>query len=353
MGSGLGLREIWRGSRSGQFLQRLASFSRLILFDGRGNGLSDHILDSEQQLTLEARMEDVRAVMDAAGSRRAVLFGLEGGFSVAAMFAATLPDRTVGLIAYGAMARELWAPDYPFGFTLEESDADIAEIERAWATDELAQAWLEAKHPTARNDVAEIEEFAAYMGGLGGPGDVARSARIERDTDLRDLLPSIRVPTLVIHRQGDRAVPIEHGRYLARHLPGAELSELPGDVHMWDVGNDLPAEVQRFVTTLEEEQIELDCYLATVLFTDIVDSTAVATAADDRGWAPLERHHELVRGQLARYRCTEMDTAGDGFFATFDGPARAVRCALTDRGKPSGAVIGIRAGISHGGKCRQ
>jgi class 3 adenylate cyclase len=348
--SGLGLGEIWRGRRSGPFLQRLASFSRLILLDSRGMGLSDHVLDREQQLTLESRMEDIRAVMDAVDSARATLLGLESpGFAVAAMFAATLPERTAGLIAYGAAARTLWAPDYPFGSTREEVDAEIADIERAWATDELAKGYVESVYPSARDDPLEVRDMAAFMRGLGGPGDAAIWARVDGDIDLRDLLPSIRVPTLVIHRREDRATSIDHGRYLAAHIPGAELAELPGDVHMWDAGDDLPSEVERFVATIHQEQIELDRFLATVLFTDIVDSTAVASAAGDQGWAALvERHHHIVRGHLARYRGTEMDTAGDGFFATFDGPARAVRCALAVAASVRDLSIEIRAGVHTG-----
>jgi class 3 adenylate cyclase len=348
--SGLALGEIWNGRHSGTFLQRLASFSRLILLDSRGMGLSDHVLDREQQLTLESRMEDVRAVMDAVESARATLLGLESpGFAVAAMFAATLPERTAGLIAYGATARELWAPDYPFGTMPEESAAEIADAESSWGTNELARKWVEVLHPSARDDAVEIEDMAAFMRGLGGPGDVAIWARVDRDTDLRDLLPSIRVPTLVIHRREDRLVPIEHGRFLAAHIPGAELAELPGDVHMWDVGEDFPSAVERFVATIHQEEVELDRYLATVLFTDIVDSTAVASAAGDQGWAALlDRHHHIVRGHLARYRGTEMDTAGDGFFATFDGPARAVRCALAVVAGVRDLSIEIRAGVHTG-----
>jgi pimeloyl-ACP methyl ester carboxylesterase len=348
--SGLGLGQIWRGRHSGAFLQRLASFSRLILFDRRGTGLSDHVLDREQQLTLESRMEDVRAVMDAADSARATLLGLEStGFAVAAMFAATLPERTAGLIAYGAMAREQWAPDYPFGIMQEESDAEIADVERAWGTDELARELVEVLYPSARDDALEIEDLAAWMRSLGGPGDAAIWSRVDGEIDLRDLLPSIRVPTLVIHRREDRTVSIEHGRFLAAHIPGAELAELPGDVHMWDVGDDFPSEVERFVATIHQEQVELDRFLATLLFTDIVDSTAVASAAGDQGWAALvERHHHIVRGHLARYRGTEMDTAGDGFFATFDGPARAVRCALAVVAGVRALSIEIRAGVHTG-----
>jgi class 3 adenylate cyclase len=349
----LGLGEIWSSRRGGSFLQRFASFSRLILLDRRGTGLSDHILGREQQLTLESRMEDIRAVMDAAGSDRATVLGFENsGFAVAAMFAAALPERTAGLIGYAAMARELWAPDYPIGVTQAESDSEIASVERAWATRELAQEWVGVLWPSARNDPLEIDDMAIGMRGLGGPGDAATTARVDRDTDIRSLLPSIRVPTLIIHRVGDLAVPIEHGRYLAAHIPGAEMVELPGDVHLWDVGDDLPTAVERFVATIHQEEADLDRYLGTVLFTDIVDSTIVASAAGDRDWAALvERHHHMIRGHIARHRGIVMDTAGDGFFATFDGPARAVRCALAIVDGVRDLGIEVRAGV-HTGEMR-
>jgi pimeloyl-ACP methyl ester carboxylesterase len=347
---GLGLGEIWRGRRSGPFLQRLASFSRLILLDRRGTGLSDHVLDPMQRLSLENRVEDVRAVMDAADSTRAMLLGLEsGGFVVAAMFAATLPERTAGLIAYGATARELWAPDYAFGRQREDYDADTAEVERAWGTRELASEWAGDMYPDTQDDPRETEELAAWMRSLGGPGDYAVWSRIDRDIDLRDLLPSIRVPTLVIHRRDDRVMSMEHGRYLAEHIPGAELVALPGAAHAWDADDALTSEVGRFLATMREEAVELDRYLATVLFTDIVDSTALAAARGDEAWRRLlEQHHRVVRGQLARYRGTEMDTAGDGFFATFDGPARAVRCALAIIAAVRDLSVEVRAGVHTG-----
>ncbi len=347
--TGLGLGEIWRGRRSGPFLHRLSSFSRLIVFDSRGQGLSDHVLEREQLLTLESRMEDVRAVMDAVDSVRATLLGLDVGFGVAAMFAATLPERTAGLIAYGATARTGWAPDYPIGFSQDEIDADIADIESAWGTYDLAKSYVEALHPSARDDGAEVADFAAFMRGLGGPGDAAIWARLDYDLDIRDLLPSIRVPTLVIHRREDRATPFEHGRYLAEHIAGAELAELPGDVHMWDVGDDVPSTVERFMATIHQEEVELDRYLATVLFTDIVSSTAVTAEGGDQAWAALvDQHHRIVRGYLARHRGTEMDTAGDGFFATFDGPARAVRCALDLVKAVRNLSVELRAGVHTG-----
>jgi class 3 adenylate cyclase len=347
---GLGLSEIWRGRRSGAFLRRLASFSRLILLDRRGTGQSDHAVDRQQLLSLEYRMEDVRAVMDACGSDRAVLLALEGGgFHVAAMFAATLPDRTVALIAYGAEPRRVWAPDYPLGLQPEELEAEIEETKTSWGTEELARDSVAALYATDRPDPRDVADFVATMHSLGGPGDMALGDRVVIETDVRHLLPSIRIPTAVIHRRADVISPIENGRYLAENIPGAVLIELPGAAHAWDADDALTSEVGKFLATIHQEEVELDRFLATVLFTDIVDSTAVATSLGDREWAELVRkHHHLVRGHLARYRGAEMDTAGDGFYATFDGPARAVRCALAITNEVRDLAIEVRAGIHTG-----
>jgi class 3 adenylate cyclase len=349
MASALGLGRIWTSRHAWNFPQRFTTFSRLILLDRRGTGLSDHILESDQQLTLESQMDDVRAVMDAAGSDRAVLLGMETGFAVAAMFAATLPERTAGLIAYGAQARALWAPDYPFGRPATEFDAEIREMEDGWGTPAAASIWLSDLNPGVQDDPLEIEDLVGWMQAVGGPGDAIRWATVDNDLDLRDILPSIRVPTLILHRTGDRVTPIENGRYLAAHIPGAELKELPGVNHMWDTSEEVPVEVERFVATLHREEMELDRYLATVLFTDIVESTAVASAGGDAAWSSLvEEHHRIVRGFLARYRGTEMDTAGDGFFAIFDGPARAIRCAASIVQAVRDLGIQVRAGIHTG-----
>jgi class 3 adenylate cyclase len=348
--SGLGLGGVWDGRRSGTFLRRLASFSRLLVLDLRGTGLSDHVLDRAQQLTLESRMEDVRAVMDAAGSERALLLGVEAtGAAVAVMFAATLPERTSGLVLYGAEARQTWASDYPIGASPSQLNDEIVRIERSWGTEELARVWVAALYPDAANDPREAEDFAATMRSIGGPGDATLWARTERDLDIRDLLPSVRVPAHVVHRTGDRVTPIEHGRYLAEHIPGATITELAGDAHMWDVGDDFPAEVERFVSIVRQDEVELDRYLATVLFTDIVGSTETAAEIGDASWKRLlRRHHELVRLHLAAHRGIERDTAGDGFFATFDGPARAVRCALAIGAALRDVGLEIRAGVHTG-----
>ena len=349
------LRGVWVWARSGvaddRSCRRLASFSRLILFDRRGTGLSDHVLDRIQQVSLETRMEDVRAVMDAADSTRAMLLALEGGgggFPVAAMFAATLPERTAGLIAYSAAARVLWAPDYPFGVRQEDFDADVAEVERAWGTAELARKWVSSIYPETQDDPRETEELVAMMHSLGGPGDAALWSRVDRDTDLRDLLQSIRVPTLVIHRRDDRDA-VRAWPVPGRAHPGAELEELPGAAHAWDAettsrrrskipdddprGGDRARPLPRHRVIHRHRGVDGDgvrlgrrCCMADL----------------------LERHHHVVRGGLARYRGTEMDTAGDGFFATFDGPARAVRCAIAIGEGVRELGIDIRAGVHTG-----
>ena len=347
--SGLGMGMAWDARRPSTFPTAFAAFSRLILLDRRGTGLSDHIIEREQQLALESQMEDVRAVMDAAGSERAVLAGFETGFAVTAMFAGTYPERTAGLVAYAAKARELWAPDYPFGESLADSDAELEEIERSWGTSALAREYLSDLNPAARDDDREVANLVRWMQAVGGPGDAVRWARVDREIDLRDVLGSIRVPTLVLHSKDDLAVPIEHGQYLAAHIPGAQLREMGGTIHQWDRSEDLPREVERFLATIHADDVEFDRYLATVLFTDIVGSTALAAAGGDAAWrALLERHHHIVRGALARYRGSEMDTAGDGFFATFDGPARAVRCAIAIAEGVRELGIDVRCGVHTG-----
>lgn len=339
----------WRMARMAHTFRRLASFSRLILLDRRGTGLSDHAIDKHQAFSFDARMDDIRAVMDAAGSERAVLFGAEDGFALAALFAATYPERTVGLVSYSAAARNVWAPDYPWGMPEDEYDDETAAVERGWGTIELARSWAPFVMPDEANDEDAIAEFAFWMRNGGGPGDAASWFAVDKQMDVRDVLPAVRVPTLVMHRTDDRSFSIEHARYISSRIPGATLVELPGANHGWDGQDDLVDRVEVFVSELRREEAEFDRVLASILFTDIAGSTVRAVELGDREWKTLvEAHHAAIRGLLARYRGTEVDTAGDGFFATFDGPARAVRCAQRIVEQVRELGIEVRVGVHTG-----
>jgi class 3 adenylate cyclase len=343
---------LWEQPLFARYTDRLASFARVIHFDKRGTGLSDRV---KKIATLEERADDIRAVMDAAGSERAVIMGVSEGGPMAVMFAASHPDRALGLILYGAHARGLWAPDYPWQETEEEARRWLAEQERSPApiTAEWARTALGVLMPSLADDEEFVQWWASFLRMSISPGALLDLARMNMDMDVRAVLPAIRVPTLVVHRSGDRAVNVGEGRYLAAHIPGARYVELPGEDHIFvaDDPESVTREIERFVTDLPEAELEPDTVLATVLFTDIVDSTATAAELGDRRWRELlERHHDAVRRELMRFRGREVDTAGDGFFATFDGPARAIRCAcaLTDAVGELG--IDVRAGV-HTGEC--
>jgi class 3 adenylate cyclase len=345
----LNIENIWRWSLPATFLRRLATVGRLILFDRRGTGMSDHLIDPDTQLSLDAQMDDIRAAMDATGSERAVLLCIDQ-FPTAALFSASFPDRTLGLIAYGAAARVAWAPDYPWGVTPEAWAAEDVRAD-AWGTFEDTRIDVEQFWPEAADDEEAIRDLASFWRHAGAPGDAMAWSRVDYETDVREILPSIRVPTAIIHRIGDRAMPEAHGRYLVERIPGARLIELEGQHFWWK--EDLADAIESYLVELQQEAAELDRELSTVLFTDIVDSTAKVAEVGDRSWAQLvESHHGTVRGLLARYRGTEVDTAGDGFFATFDGPARAVRCALSIAKAVRPLGIEIRAGV-HTGEVEQ
>jgi pimeloyl-ACP methyl ester carboxylesterase len=336
----------WRGPGSAKFFRRLASFARLIMFDKRGTGLSDR---TSQIFTLEQRMDDVRAVMDAAGSERAALFGVSEGGPMSVLFAATYPERTTALVLCGTYARRAWAPDHPSGWRDEEFAAFHARVEAHWGTSQGLD--LDIWAPSIARDEGAREAMAAYLRSAASPGAVRAVMEMNREIDVRHVLPAVRLPTLVVHRVGDRNIPIDQARYMAAHIPGARLVELPGDDHVpWIGGDALLDEVEEFLTGVRHGQ-EFDRVLATVLFTDIVGATERAAALGDRRWREtLESHHAAVRGQLTRFRGRELDTAGDGFLAAFDGPARAVRCAAAIVDVVRGIGLEIRAGL-HTGEC--
>ena len=337
----------WEEPLLARFLARLASFSRLILFDKRGTGMSDRVPAGELP-TLEERMQDAVAVVDAAGSKRAALFSHSEGGGLALLFAAAHPERTIALVAAGIFAKRLWSPDYPWAPTIEQRNRDIEAIERNWGVD------ADAEHlaPSAARDEAFKERLATYFRRSASPGAAAALLRMNTEIDVRAVLPTIRVPTLILHRRGDLDANVEEGRWIASQIRGARFAELPGEDHLPWVGDQelLLAEVQGFLTGARPVP-EPDRVLATVLFTDIVGSTQRAAELGDRLWVQLlQDHNARVRAELARFRGREVDTAGDGFLATFDGPARAVRCALAIIETVRGLGLEIRSGV-HTGEC--
>ncbi len=335
----------WEEPTLARFLRRFASFSRLITFDKRGTGLSDRV-PNDQLPTLEERMDDLRAVMDAVGSERAALLGVSEGGNLCALFAATYPERTTALVMYGTFAKRIWSPDYPWAPTPEKREQDYALVEREWG------GLMDLAHyvPSKIDDEVFARRLATYMRRAASPGAAVALLRMNTQIDIRAILPTISVPTLVIHRTGDLDVNVEEGRWLAEHIAGARFVELSGDDHLPWVGDQdaILDEIQEFLTGVRPI-LESDRVLSTLLFTDIVSSTELADRLGDRAWIELlERHHAMVRRELARFRGREVDTAGDGFFATFDGPARAIRCALNvvEAGHQLG--IKIRAGLHTG-----
>ena len=335
----------WEEPSYARFLTRLASFSRLIMLDRRGTGLSDRLVDLP---SLEQRMDDVRAVMDAAGSERATLFGISEGGPMCVLFAATYPERTSGLILYGALVRGIAEGDLPGWRTEDEIAGFLDQIEAQWGSG----ISLRLFGPSLAYDEGMLRSWARFERLAVSPGGSRLLLRTTIDTDVRHVLPAIRSPTLIIHRTGDQATPVEGARYMAKHISGAKYVELPGVDHFaWTGDTDAILDgVEEFVTG-ERPTPELDRVLATVLFTDIVGSTARAAQIGDQRWRDLlATHHALVRRELTRFRGREVKTTGDGFLATFDGPARAIRCACAIRDGVGPLGIEIRAGL-HTGEC--
>jgi pimeloyl-ACP methyl ester carboxylesterase len=335
----------WDDPRSAHFLARLASFSRLIRFDKRGTGLSDRVPLKELP-TLEERMDDVRAVLDAVGSERAALFGYSEGGPMCVLFAATYPDRTSAVVLYGTYAKRRDPDDdYPWAPTADERRTYAEHIERDWAW----EADMRRMCPSA--DEAMARWWAARARAAASPGAARSLITMNSEIDVRAVLPVIRVPTLVLHRSGDLDSRSDEGRYIAERIPGARFVELAGDDHVpWIDADQVVDEVEEFLTGVRPAP-EPDRVLTTVLFTDVVGSTERAAELGDRDWRKLlGSFYEAVRGELARFRGRELDTAGDGFFASFDGPARAIRAAqaIRDAVRPLG--LELRTGV-HTGEC--
>jgi pimeloyl-ACP methyl ester carboxylesterase len=329
-----------------RFYERLASFSRLILFDKRGTGLSDRV-PVDDLPTLETRMDDMRAVLDVVGAERAAVLGHSEGGAMCALFAATYPERTQALVMVGSSARTRWAPDYPIGAT----DDEIEDLERLvlehWGADAV-RTLLQQLAPSIADDEELVEAHTRAALRAASPAAAAALTRMSAMIDIRLLLPAIRVPTMVLYRADE--VLAEASRYLGEHIPGARVVELPGTDHMPWLGDQAAVldEIEEFLTGIRPHPA-LDRVLATVLFTDIVGSTELVADLGDRRWRDvLEQHNALVRRELDRFRGRELSTAGDGFLATFDGPARAVACAVSIRDAAKALGLQIRFGLHTG-----
>jgi class 3 adenylate cyclase len=328
----------WELPAIDRFLTRLGTFARVIRFDRRGVGLSDRL---NGQATLEERMEDTVAVLDHVGSTDTALFGVHEGGPVLAMFAATHPERVRALVLHGSFARQTITDDYPWGLPPESIDSLALYFEATWGK-------------SSQNSTAQDPQFQSWLSKMQrlacSPREAAALTRAAGQIDIRPILPTISVPTLVLHRRDEIFSSVDHGRYLAAHIPGARFVELEGRDHLPFLGDAdaVVGEIQEFLTGTRTST-DVDRILATVLFTDVVGSTQHAVALGDQKWRDLQdAHHRVVRRALERFRGVEVDTAGDGFFATFDGPARAIRCALAicEDVKPLG--LEIRAGLHTG-----
>ena len=336
----------WEHEPWARLLEGLGSFARVMTFDRRGSGLSDPVADAP---TLETRMQDLRAVMDAAGSERAALVGLSEGVPMCILFAATYPQRVTALVCSGGMARSTYAEDYPWGTPAEALTESVVElITPHWGDGSMVDV--------SAPDQADDEESRSFYGRLerstASPGMMIALGQMFLDLDVRDVVPSVHAPALILHRTRDRLVNVRHGRWLAEHLPNARMVEFEGEDHgFWFQGKEewLGA-LQEFLTGARAVP-ETDRVLATVLFTDIVDSTRMAADLGDQRWRELlERHQRAVREDLDHFNGREVKSTGDGFLATFDGPARAIRCASAILRSSETSGLRVRAGL-HTGEC--
>jgi pimeloyl-ACP methyl ester carboxylesterase len=337
---------LWEEPSYRRFNERLGSFARVILFDKRGMGLSDRV----QAGTLEERMDDVRAVMDAVGSERAALIGESEGGPLSMLFAAAHPERTLALVLAGAEVKEDKTEDWPWGeSTREEFEESMATLSERWSEPPSS---LRIFVPSRGDDPRLLEWFGRLKVQAASPAAAEVFMRMAHEIDVRSVVPTIRVPTLILHSAGDQICHVENARYLARTIPGASYIELPGADHVMyvELADLALAEIREFLTGVREAP-EPDRVLATVLFTDLVGSTERAADLGDRRWRELlEAHHSAVRRELGRFGGREIDTAGDGFLAAFDGPARAIRCARAVVDGVSALGLEVRAGV-HTGEC--
>jgi pimeloyl-ACP methyl ester carboxylesterase len=335
---------MWEDPNLARFLDRLSSYSRLIIFDKRGTGLSDSVA-LDRLPTLEERMDDLRAVMDAVGSKRAYLFGHSEGGNMCVLFAATFPDRVEGMILTGSYVKRIRSDDYPWAPTGEERLEHIRDVEKNWGDQDVA--WYA---PSQAGDPAFRAWVQRYLRLSASPQAAASLLRMNSQIDVTSILPTIRVPTLLLYRADDQDVLVEEGRYIAAKIPGARLVELPGADHYFWAGDPstMLGEIEQFVTG-QRTAAPSERVLATVLFTDIVESTGTAAGLGDRGWRDLlSRHNAMVRSELTVWRGIEIGTTGDGFLARFDGPVRAIRCATAISRAVRSLGIEVRCGLHTG-----
>jgi class 3 adenylate cyclase/pimeloyl-ACP methyl ester carboxylesterase len=336
----------WENPYIGRFIERLSSFCRLIRFDKRGTGLSDR---PSTVATLEERTDDIRAILDRAGSESAHLFGVSEGGSMTMLFAATHPRRTRSLALWGALPRWTRAPDYPWGPTPEEEERRIDELDargpRPFELNDQTRAWFGKVH----EDPAFVSAFAKSRESSASPAMRVALSRMNARIDVRAVLPAIQAPALVMNRTGDPDSWVDAARYSASLIPGARFLEFPGTGHLfWDIWEDVAAELEHFVTGARLAAAS-DRILATILFLDIVGSTERVAAVGDAVWRNLlERYYALARRELGAYAGVEVDTAGDGLLARFDGPARAIRCARAIQREARELGLELRAGVHTG-----
>jgi len=335
----------WEEPRVARFLQKLASFSRLIVFDKRGTGLSDRMTDAA---TLEERMDDVRAVMDDIGSQTAALFGYSEGGAMCALFAATYPERTAALIMAGSFARRCSAERYPFAPSDREMRTSIESMLAHWG----GPVGLDTRAPSVAQDPAVQHWFAKILRMGASPAAAGALARANLEIDIRHLLPSIRTRTLILHSKGDQLISPEAGKYLAANIPEAHFVEIQSVDHLpfFQGAEDYLGQIQKFVTGTTPLP-EYDSRVCTIMFTDIVGSTDRAVKIGDRRYSDLlEAHHARIRSELQVYRGQEINTTGDGFVASFDGPARAIKCGLAITNSVKEIGLNVRVGL-HTGEC--
>ena len=337
--------------QSRRWLEQVAQFARVAIFDKRGTGMSDRSVGIP---TYEERMDDIRAVMDAAGFEDAVLMGISEGAPMSILFAASYPARTRGLVVYGGEAKGMWTPDYPWEATKEQWEAAIERVPQLWGSDE----WLERAVSYMAPSMLGNEEFAKWLGDMrrmgSSPGSMIAQMKSEMNMDVRSILPAIHVPTIVIHLKADRSCNVGEGRYIASHIPGAKMIELPGVDHLFWVDpvatQRILQEVRHFVESLKPTP-QVDRVLTTVMFTDIEGSTKRATELGDERWQRvLEAHNTMAKREIEKFNGSLVKNTGDGVLATFDGPTRAIRCAWAITRSAKDLGIEVRAGV-HTGEC--